>query len=103
MLSTAREICLTIVRLCCRQSVAAGRVQDALRQQVLVPELRAAAGARRRQVIPADVRGSRKRPTHADYPLVPGARATPTIRWYLGGRPITAGKYFYIIVRTERD
>jgi len=73
------------------------------RQQVLVPELRAAAGARRRQVIPADVRGSRKRPTHADYPLVPGARATPTIRWYLGGRPITAGKYFYIIVRTERD
>jgi len=75
----------------------------ALRQQVLVPELRAAAGARRRQVIPADVRGSRKRPTHADYPLVPGARATPTIRWYLGGRPITAGKYFYIIVRTERD
>ena len=26
-------------------------------------------------------------------------RPTPTIRWYLGRRPITTGKHFYIIVR----
>jgi len=28
-----------------------------------------------------------------------GVRPTPTINWYLGGRQITTGKHFYIIVR----
>jgi len=29
-----------------------------------------------------------------------GVRPTPTITWYLGGRQITTGKHFYIIVCT---